>query len=520
MYRYSTLLTAVVLSAWAVGAERAPEPRAADPVSFDEVVRAAAADPAGSPTTYYLSAPHLSPADRDELYAVISVHVNLLSKGPQAEPPRKVAEWLWAVDARTYRWDAKVWDDLRRVNTYYCLPVQVAPVEVAPVKRSLTEKVTKTRTVYRRDARGQLYPVTEEYTEDVTREVVEPVANVGKPKDDFVAAPWLPTKEVGTLLTRTGTVSPIVRADEFLFQTGAQRGRTGHGYYDFLGLKSRADAEKLAALDRKTAEDRFREMAAIFDKSGVSPNNRQVFWYRTVAGSWWETRDSNTSKGKQNAMVQKLRDYKHDAEEVVYTLPNRGPGFYLATADGKQVDSAPDTIASDAKTVNNSAVVEVCYSCVVCHDQGGLKPIDRDRSREVYSAERGGRLTVLDPELSSRLVSVYLGPIQEEYDDDSKRYSRWTEKLSGLKPTEFARAYQRQFSKYLDSPVTLEVAAAECGTTPALLRAAIRRYAATKPGAGNDTLVSLSYDRPLPLRREHWEEVFPIAMLVLGGQTP
>ena len=57
-------------------------------------------------------------------------------------------------------------------------------------------------------------------------------------------------------------------------------------------------AEDLAALDRKKAAELYRELAAIVPVSGVSPNNRQVFRFATLAGSWWESRDAKTSAGQ------------------------------------------------------------------------------------------------------------------------------------------------------------------------------------------------------------------------------
>ncbi|TXH99568.1 MAG: hypothetical protein E6Q76_19665 [Rhizobium sp.] len=516
----------LILAAGLLGAaERAPAPKAAGPVTFAEIATAALADAQALPAevaarTRYLSAAHLPREERRELYAVVSYHVNGLSRESKRVPPRKVTERLWAVDLSDYRWSAAVWDDLKRVNHYFVLKVQQVAVAQKQVTKAVTDKVKKQRQVLRYDQYGRGSYVTEDYYEDVTREVVETVAEPGATKEDFVAAPWLPPKEMAQLVARTGSVTPIVRADEFLFQTGAQADRKGHGYYDWLALTKRADAEQLAALDRKKAEDLYRELAAIIPVSGVSPNNRQVFRYATLTGSWWESRDVFNNRDRKNAVSHLLGDYEYDAEEIVFTLPNGLPGYYLSDAKGVQQDTAPDTIASDHRSTNNDRRVHVGMSCVTCHQDGGLKPV-RDYARRLYSPEAGVSLATvaLDPARAKRLESVYLGPLEKAYKRDAGDFAEAIEEVSGLRPAALAKGYERAWSRYLDEPVTLEKAAAECGVAPEVLRAKLRTYARAK-GVIDPVLVGLVVDDPPPLRREHFEERFPVLMLVLGGAAP
>lgn len=510
------LLTAAALVAvllWrpgsAAGAERAPMPQPAGPIGFDAVVGAALTDarslPAGlSASTRYLDARHLPPAERRELYAVIAYHVNGLSREAKRVAPRKVTEWLWAVQLDDYRWSAAVWEDLRRVNHYFAIKVQTPAGAVAPVKKTRPKKVGTYS-----DGRPY-YEGTEEYTEP----------GAAAAKEDFVAAPWLPLREMTALTALTGSVTPIVRADEFLFQTGAQAERKGHGYYDWLGLTKRADAEKLAALDRKKAEELYRELAAIVPVSGVTPQNRQVFRYATLSGAWWESHDTFTSADKQNAVANLLDDYRHDAEEIVFTLPNGLPGYYLSDAKGGQQDTAPDTIASDHRSTNNDRRVHVGYSCIACHQDAGLKPV-RDYARRLYNPETGVSLATvaLDPVKARRLESVYLGPLAKAYARDVGDYADAIDEVCGLKPAALAKGYERRWSAYIDAPVTLDMAAAECGVSADRLRAALRTHARTK-GVIDPVLVGYLIEDPPPVRREHFEERFPVLMLILGGVQP
>ncbi|HEY1191091.1 MAG TPA: hypothetical protein VGE74_25885, partial [Gemmata sp.] len=367
------------------------------------------------------------------------------------------------------------------------------------------------RQVERVDQYGRTYTATEEYT--------EPGAAVPA-KEEFVAGPWLPAQEMAGLVSLTGSATPIVRADEFVFQTFAQAGRAGHGYYDFLALKARKDAEALAALDRKKAEELYREQAAIIPVSGVSPNNRQVFRYATLTGGWWESRDSFNNADKKNAVANLLDDYQHDAEEIVFTLPNGLPGYYLSDAKGAQQDTAPDTIAADHDSTNNDRRVHVGYSCIGCHQEAGLKPM-RDYARRLYAPETGVSLVTIAADLvkAKRLESVYLGPLDKAYKRDAGDFGEAIEETCGLKPAALSKAVRRQWSRYLDEPVTLDKAAAECGVTPDALRTRLRAYARAK-GVIDPVLVGYLIDDPPPVRREHFEERFPVLMLILGGATP
>lgn len=511
-------------------AERAPAPvpKEAGPVRFSDIVATALGDAESLPyteaaNTVYLECRHLPPVERKELFAVTSYHVNGLSRGAKVQPLREVTPWLWALRTDLYHWDKKVWDDLIRVNTYYAIKVELraaVPVEQPPVKKL----VEKTRQVLRYDARGVGYYTTETYTE----EVVEPQPAVVAPdakkvKDVFVPAPWLPAKDFAKLVKVTGTATPIVRADQFLFQTLAQANRDGHGYYDFLGLgKKLADAEDLAALDRKTAIKRFRELAAVVNDSGVALQNRVLKRYNTLGGPWWQSEDVKASDNNQDAVVNLLEDFKPDAFEIVATLPNGMPFFFLANDKGERQDTAPDFIASHHNSGNNDKRVHVGYSCISCHTAGALHPIE-DYMRRVYSPDTGLRIAALDadPKKAERIESVYLRPLKKSYDADTQSFDETIEEASGLKSPLLSKAVSRQWHKYIDDKVTVEMAAAECGVTVDDLRTKLREYGLAKKGFVDSHLAAyLVKNNPPAMRREHFESRFALLMLILGGVYP
>jgi hypothetical protein len=363
-----------ILSLLLVGGLGVQEPAPVQPVvTFDDLVTAAEADAKALPPDLsrgvrYLDARSIPARLRKEVFGVFSHHANSLSREVKIVKPRDVTPWLWAVRLDDYRWDAKTWEELASVNFYYLVKAKtIVPGEV----------VKKTKQVLKTDKYNRQYYADEEYTE----------AGADVEKEDFIPAPWLPRTKTASLILMTGSRTPIVRVDQFINQTAIQSDRGKHGYYDWLAIKDRKDAEKLAALDRKAAEDLYREVAAIVPVSGVAPNNRQVFRYATITGSWWETRDAKNSREKRNAVSNLLDDYQHDAEEIVYTLPNGLAGYFLGDNKGVRQDTAPDFIASDGRSTNQDRRVHVGYSCIACHTDGGLKPI-ADYSRREGEATR------------------------------------------------------------------------------------------------------------------------------------
>ena len=517
---------AVLVLLLAAGGARGADP---SPVTFDAVMTAAADDAERLPTevaryTRYLTAYHLQPEARRELFAVLCYHVNGLSREVKLTAPREVAEWLWAVDLRDYRWDAGVWENLAPKNVYFCVVADIKLVPGVPPIQPVPPPVKKTRKVLVGPDRNGFYrEVVEEYEEPGPVKPAPPAAvPVKEEKGKAIPAPWLSPRAVARLGVRTGSVTPVVRADHFIRLTGVQSGNEGHGYYDFLGLgKKLADAEKQAKLDRAGAIEIYRELAGIVPVSGVALFGRQVFRFQTIAGSWWESRDTKEPTKRRDPVTNLLDDFQFDATEIVASLPNGLPFFFLADKDGNRQDTAPDFIAADHRSTNNDRRVHVGMSCIACHADGGLRDI-KDYARRIYDPEKGLALAALaaDDAKARRIHSVYLGPLKKAYDRDVRDYGEAIEGACGLKGKELPKAYEREWSRYLDDPVTLVKAAAECGTTPAALRDRLRTAAKQKLGLTDAVLAVYLLDDPPPVRREAFEERMVLLMVILGGGNP
>jgi hypothetical protein len=327
-------------------------------------------------------------------------------------------------------------------------------------------------------------------------------------------APWLDAGVAAGLAKAANSKAPVVRADWWLVQTSQQVVRQGTGYYDFLRVKNRDDFWKLVRLDKKAAEEAQREVRAIVDDSGVALNNRQVVRLGTLLGGYWVTLDSKRSTGKNNAVRNLNGDYKHDAEEVYAALPNGLFALFAGDANGVRADSVPDDIASSGVAPGNDRRIHL-HSCVTCHVEG-IRPID-DWARSVYTGDVA--LAGPDAEKIRRLRRLYLSDLERWVRRDRADYAEALLKISGLKPAEMAKLFGHLHASYAEARLGREQAAAELGTNPAHLLASLKSIAG-KAGSIDPLVSGYLKEPPRRLRREHFEEAYPLLQQYLRGYTP
>lgn len=479
----SLLVVAAVVVGAARGVEPAPMPHVpALPIPFAAATELALIDAVRigkdqAFQTRYLDARHLArqPEELAEHYAILSDHVNKISRGAEIVQPRKVTDWLWAVRCDDYEWVRSVFGDLARVNHYHLVPVKV------------------------------------------------------NGEDTFAPMFGDNAQAFAKLVELTGSRTPIIRSDNFLRRTAIQAGEKGHGYYDFLQFKTLKDVEQFARLDRQGTIELGLERAEMVPASGVAnPDvDRLILFAKSLKGWWLETRDAKTKKGQKNVTIQRLDDYKFDARMVIFPLPNDQPAGVLTDANGNLVDSAPDDIATDTGATNTDHRVHAGYSCWACHDRAGLKSF-QPWARKVYRAATGAKFVTpdgIDPQLAKRQKIAYLADLTKFFKSQEQEYVDAAERASGLKPAELAAKWRRQWQRYFE-PVTLAVAAEECGVTPEAFKRRLREYADPVPGDASkrrvidDRLVALIMDEPLSMPRQYWEELFPVVMLILSGGNP
>lgn len=499
--------------------------------------------------------------DREEFLKVLAFVVNSLSRKRILAPVRTLPEYvasgnrasivlvtpdLVRLDIRNYGWTKEVYERLATVDPYFHLRIRID--EKATKKNLEKSKPDLSREFYREgdqtsppgeagwmfweggsygrggpvfpkgwySAKSQLTLLSKGLWKDA------PVATDPKNLvEKSAAAPWAEPKILAQLISETQSEAPILRADWFFTQVAINRDRVA-GYYAFLGLKSRKDFEALAGFDLKLAQKKESEIASIIQKSGVSIRNRQIYRFGAVDSGYWQTRDVFKDQTKQRNAINSLNgDYKHDAEEYYTRLSNGLFGYYLCDDQGVQQDTAPDEVGGDSTTTNNNFQIQIFLSCVRCHVEG-LRPLN-DYGRKLFSAP--AQLVTYDEEKFRRLEQLYLVPMQRDLDRDVQVYRDALMDLNGVSwtPARNSVAMKRAWKMWHDDDVTPEIAAREIGgITAEQLIAKMKKYSlpVDKGGLGQvvpNVMLAYFHEKPLPILREHFEEVYHVFQLIAGG---
>lgn len=435
-------------------------------------------------TVRYLSFWWVTSTKREEAVKVVQFWVNSLSKRAALKPLRQVTTTLYAVDLYHYNIDPKVWENFSKVDPYFHVQIKTED-KVIPWK-------------------GGVWPGDGKY--------YEPGAFPQKIEGEKTAAsaPWLPTKEIATLITLTQSQSPVLRADWWLVQTAIQDDRQGVGYYDFLGTKDRDEFDKLVALDIKASQKIEREFAGIVKRSGVARLPRQIFRFQSLTGGYWQTRDAlDNNREARNALRNLDKDYKHQAEEIYGTLPNGLFAFFLCDQNGVRQDSAPDKIGPWREYPGIDGRIHVGLACAGCHAEG-LRPF-KDWAKSSYS----GDFTLNSPDFATlkRLESIYLTDLTEWFEEDNQRYARALKKITGYTPAQAAKAIVAVYAGYQERDLMPKEAAAEFGLTEQEYLARLKAFFLLNKLADP---VLADHIRGDSIRADDWEQLIPlVAPIVL-----
>lgn len=456
----------------------------ADPPTAAEAVRLALKDartlnPVVAGRTRYLSAHNAAAADPAKLPAVETVLKGLipsLSRGTSragglraiaAVPVRGAkapAAWLWAVDLEEYGMDPIAFANLSNADPYFHTPS-------------------------------------------------------GDPTKPAAVPEHLPALEYQELAARVQSLrpAPIFRADWLIYRASAAAGRAGDGYYDFLGLKSVADVERLAGLDRGKAEALDSDRRAVIQRSGPGANHRQLIRYEAANGPAWRTQDPADNAGGNNALVR-LDQAGFAGGMTTYTLPNRltfSALFAVESREGgreKLLDVAPANIAADRTAAHADLQIHP-GRCWGCHKAGNLSPFTNEVPA-VYHA--GNPFRSLDAGRSRRVKAVFFGAdeIETLLEEDQTRHDRAMIQAAGVGYREWGRMHKAAVAEY-ESNVDLPTLAAEAGLTPAALRRALVRFRDREGFGSLNPALGLYLADGASARREFVEDVFPLLMAVI-----
>jgi len=274
---------------------------------------------------------------------------------------------------------------------------------------------------------------------------------------------------LGKVISAVATSSlPHMRADWFVFATSQPP-----LYHDLLKIEPNLQTlESRLQIDRNKNIRLGKVARAGFGESGVSQNNRMVERHAAgVSGSYWISYDFGGNSGKQDlyqnplgptGVVDSTHAFEHDGGEAIYTLPNGFQGYVLATADGKRISIAPNSIVHDDSMRGGQIINGI--SCISCHYQG-MKPENNAKvnSLDQVRLNAEGAYVSFSLDELERIRELY--PSRKDFaklvEEDRQRFLAVLQKtgISRIGATEPVRALFDHFSKVLD----VQIAAAGFG---------------------------------------------------------
>lgn len=273
-------------------------------------------------------------------------------------------------------------------------------------------------------------------------------------------------------------------------------------YEDMLALPA-----TLKELERELGVDsELNEKQAIARRGGlavsaVSTTIRLLEWHPSFFGEYWKSYDFMGSAGPGSFFRDPIQ-VRADGGEMIFTLPNGMPGYFVADGQGVSIHEAPTSIVADRFAAD--AVVRNALSCIRCHSEGPKRFSD----------------VVRDSLLSPRAESTF--DMRHALDLYATR-EEMNEKLdAGRGRFEAAmRAIQRQSTAaepvtpvsrgFLDAPLDLEKAKAELGVEESEAAANLL----SRASLANLGLASLASGQQA--RRDLWEASFPL--LIAQGRV-
>lgn len=409
--------------------------------------------PAGSTAGVRLAALPSHRGERDEMAALLSLALNLVSQSNVIARPVPVAGGsLLAFDLGAFGIDAATWEAVTTAGEpYYHLRTQVAGKD-------------------------------------------------GKPQTVFTDGGWVGLEDAAKLRALTGSASALVRADWLLARliTTVDVG----AYYEFAGVANQTADQIYTGLGIDfAATDRLGvETWAALLRSDVTHKPRRIIRRQGAAGGAWKTEDTIAEAQDADPIRDPLARKAEGTEHVVAKL-NGLPLFLLTDAAGKLVEVAPANLATDHTNAHGDAQLAPALSCITCHREGLLRPFGNDLASLI-----SGGVDVLagDPARLVKLAAYFRDTeriLRRDREDFATAVSAAT---GGLAVEDVADILPRAYRRYAFEPVTMERAADSLGVTVAALHAAL---------AGSGDPIALALISGHAVQRKQWEGTFAEAAL-------
>lgn len=326
-------------------------------------------------------------------------------------------------------------------------------------------------------------------------------------------------------------VVPLVGARWFIWQTLRNNDRSPN-YNEFLGMKNLQDVDEATGFNIEVQTKalrsdyvevpRFSKIAQTFVRNVV---------IEPISGGYrYTTEDSRLATGASNFIRIPDRQLSvHDANEIIFPLPNGLPGYMLTEGNSKSKvrkerlvqASAPDFVGFDRSTASNDARIEP-IGCLRCHFRaqfgGSAALIDFvPHFRKKLSTMRQN---TPDYEKAVEFERLYLRPFQHQLIIDRALYSQAIGIATGMSADEWAYRLTTIFEQY-DAGATLDEAAAQLGcetkfVTGPLVQKAIKDWA-TKTNQLDNVLGLFAEGEAIP--RVLYHEVYPVLYDTLKGMN-
>jgi hypothetical protein len=307
--------------------------------------------------------------------------------------------------------------------------------------------------------------------------------------------------QLAELYAATASQVPVVCGDWFfwLASVSADRGNEkdgkfvggGYGYYDFLGLKNRADYFRVIGFDPNNLKSEESLLLAVVDKTdgGVAQNHRMIAREDAVGRPAWRTLDFlDNNLGNRNPLkiLNPYRGLDHQAEEHFGTLSNGLAVTIACDAKGNLQTTAPDKIGPDKSARwdgNKDYRIHTTRSCFSCHSNGFLQDIP-DKVRATYRFDpKGGYNALASADEYERefLQAAYLRDLNVKVRRDREEYEL---ALAPLLPplkdkpssTQVAEVFNEGYFRYELARMSPAMVAAGLGVTPEVFAERFRAY--------------------------------------------
>lgn len=314
-------------------------------------------------------------------------------------------------------------------------------------------------------------------------------------REPYIREPWIDHAIYNVIRTESG--NNVIRGDWFIAHTSTPTKQLDFGdkqiLYDTLLYaplghipKNLDEYRAFWGYDIKKIEEKLKTVEQILipavkqngtPGSGVARNNRVMARVNTELGYFYSTSDFFNSNGKKNVIENLypgiMLHPDRDAGEHIGRNKIGLQHYFVDDKNGNNVHVADERIAFDRTNVHD-VTISSGRSCVICHSNGINVPYNGLLAVLETKFDTETNVRYADKDFKLKADRTYFGPLSKFFDEKENRqsviekdrteYNDAVRDVNGLDAGTNASYFKEVIDIY-ESPVTLEVAAKECGVT-------------------------------------------------------